>query len=170
MKKSNTKDGRLARLMKVCLALPEAYQENAAQHATFLVRKHTFAYYLNDHHGDGIISVCCKVLPGDNEALIAAHPEKFYMPAYIGPRGWVALRLDVSVDWSEVAELVVTSYKLVAPNRLAIGVNVEHVRAAASHAAKPQSPGRPALRPRTGPPLRRNEPRHARAKKAPKES
>src|ERR1017187_9785927 len=96
MKKAHTKDGRLARLMKICLALPEAIQESAARHATFLVRKAVFAYYLNDHHGDGIISVCCKVLPGDNEALVAAHPAKFYMPAYIGPRGWVALRLDVS--------------------------------------------------------------------------
>src|ERR1035437_5472833 len=89
MKKAYTKDGRLARLMKICLALPEAIQESAGRHATFLVRKSVFAYYLNDHHGDGIVSVCCNVLPGDNEALVAAHPAKFYMPAYIGPRGWV---------------------------------------------------------------------------------
>ena len=68
-------------------------------HAAFLVRKTVFAYYLNDHHGDGIISVCCKVLPGDNEALIAAHPERFYMPAYIGPRGWVALAW-MSAGWT----------------------------------------------------------------------
>src|ERR1019366_7371432 len=80
-----------------------------------------FAYYLNDHHGDGIVSVCCKVLPGDNEALVAAQPAKFYMPAYIGPRGWVGLRLDVSgLDWNEVAEMVVGSYKLIAPRRLAL--------------------------------------------------
>ena len=45
MKKAYTKDGRLARLMKICLALPEAIQEPAARHATFLVRKHVFAYY-----------------------------------------------------------------------------------------------------------------------------
>src|SRR5664279_496233 len=81
MKKAYTKDGRLARLMKICLALPEAIQEPAARHAAFLVRKHVFAYYLNDHHGDGIIAVCCKVLPGDNAALIAAQPKKFYMPS-----------------------------------------------------------------------------------------
>src|SRR6266496_3967144 len=139
MKKGHTKDGRLARLMKICLALPEAIQESAGRHATFLVRKSTFAYYLNDHHGDGIISVCCKVLPGDNEALIAAHPAKYYMPAYIGPRGWVALRLDVSgLDWNEVAELVVTSCKLVAPNRLALLANAEQARAAAAPVPKPR--------------------------------
>jgi hypothetical protein len=151
MKKGPTKDGRLARLMKICLALPEAIQESAARHATFLVRKSTFAYYLNDHHGDGIISVCCKVLPGDNEALVAAHPAKFYLPAYIGPRGWVGLRLDVSgLDWNEVAELVVGSYKLIAPKRLALLANSDRAKEAAVSGQ------------RTGPPARKNEPRRKR--------
>jgi predicted DNA-binding protein (MmcQ/YjbR family) len=60
------------------------------------------------------------VLPGDNATLIAAQPKKFYMPAYIGPRGWVALRLDIpGVDWNEVFELVRGSYRLVAPQKLA---------------------------------------------------
>ena len=159
MKKAYTKDGRLARLMKICLALPEAIQESASRHATFLVRKVVFAYYLNDHHGDGIISVCCKVLPGDNEALVAAQPAKFYMPAYIGPRGWVALRLDVGgLDWNEVAELVAGSYKLIAPKRLALLANSERVQAAAEAAPKPRS----GPRPRTGPPARKNEPRRKR--------
>ena len=148
MKKAYTKDGRLARLMKICLALPEAIQEPAARHAAFLVRKHVFAYYLNDHHGDGIISVCCKVLPGDNEALIAAHPERFYMPAYIGPRGWVALRLDVGgLDWNEVAELVVGSYRLIAPKRLALLANPDRAKEAAA-----------------SPPPRKNEPRRKRSR------
>ena len=76
--------------------------------------------------------MCCKVLPGDNEALVAAHPAKFYLPAYIGPRGWVALRLDVSgLDWNEVAELVVGSYKLIAPKRLALLANSDQAKAAA---------------------------------------
>jgi predicted DNA-binding protein (MmcQ/YjbR family) len=89
-------------------------------HAGFLVRKKTFAYFLNNHHGDGIVAVTGKVLSGDNKALVAAQPGRFYLPAYIGPKGWVALRLDVgAVDWDEVAELVATSYRLVAPQRLA---------------------------------------------------
>ncbi len=61
----------------------------------------------------------CLALPGDNAALSAAQPARFYLPAYIGPRGWVALRLDGGqVDWDEVAELVVGSYRLIAPKRL----------------------------------------------------
>jgi hypothetical protein len=153
MKKAFTKDGRLARLMKICLALPEAIQEPAARHATFLVRKSVFAYYLNDHHGDGIVSVCCKVLPGDNEALIAAHPARFYMPAYIGPRGWVALRLDVGgLDWNEVAELVVGSYKLIAPKRLALLADSGQAKEAVASTSA-----------RSRPPARKNEPRRQRS-------
>jgi hypothetical protein len=109
---------RLVRLTALCLALPEARREDKGDHAAFLVRKKTFAYYLNDHHGDGIVSVCCKVLPGENKFLVDANPEKFYMPAYIASRGWVGLRLDrASVDWSEVKELVRGSYIQLAPEK-----------------------------------------------------
>ncbi|MGD0544195.1 MAG: MmcQ/YjbR family DNA-binding protein [Candidatus Acidiferrales bacterium] len=119
MKKA-AEEPRLARVTQICLALPEATREVMGSHAGFRVRKKVFAYFLNDHHGDGIVSVCARVLPGDNTALIAAQPERFYLPAYIGPRGWVALRLDRgAVDWKEVAELVKTSYQLVAPKRVA---------------------------------------------------
>ena len=84
------------------------------------MRKKTFAWFLNDHHGDGIVAVTCKVLPGDNARLAAANPGRFYLPAYLGPRGWVALRLDLGeIDWDEVSELVAHSYKQIAPRRLA---------------------------------------------------
>ena len=110
---------RLQKLAKICVAFPGAAKEEMHGHMAFKVGKKTFAYYLNDHHGDGIVSVCCKVLAGDNERLIEANPRKFYMPAYIGARGWVALRLDrASVDWSEVQELVRGSYEQMAPKRL----------------------------------------------------
>jgi phosphoribosylglycinamide formyltransferase-1 len=113
-------DPRLARLTKIALALPEVTREYRGSHAQFLVRKKTFAYFLHDHHGDGIVAVTCKVLPGDNNALVAASPGRFYLPSYIGSRGWVALRLDAEpVDWDEVSELLLGSYRLMAPKRLA---------------------------------------------------
>ena len=112
-------DPRLVRLTRICQALPEVVREVKGQHAGFAVRKKTFAYFLSDHHGDGIVGVACKVLPGDNDALVAAHPSRFYRPAYLASSGWVALRLDrEKVDWSEVAELVTTSYRLLAPKTL----------------------------------------------------
>jgi len=106
-------DPRLTRLTKICLALAKTSRQDMGRHAAFRVGKRIFAYWLNDHHGDGIAAVTCKVLPGDNQRLAAAEPKRFYLPAYIGPRGWVGLRLDVGrVDWAEVSELVAGSYQL----------------------------------------------------------
>ena len=113
-------DPRLVRLSKICLAFPETARKDSGRHASFLVRNKTFAYWLDDHHGDGIVAVSCKTALGENADRIAADPARYYMPAYIGPRGWVALRLDVGdVDWDEVAELAAASYRLIAPKRLA---------------------------------------------------
>jgi hypothetical protein len=121
----SAEDRRLTRVSKICLALPEATRRDSGSHAAFLVRKRTFAYFLNDHHGDGIVSVACKVLAGDNSALAAAQPGRFYLPAYIGPRGWVALRLDIAEpDWQEVGELITGSYRLIAPGRLALSIKL----------------------------------------------
>ena len=118
-------DARLVRLTKIALALPEAERVVHGSHAQFLVRKKTFAYFLNDHHGDGIVAIACKALPGDNTALAASDPTRFYLPAYIGSRGWVALRLDVGpVDWDEVSELLKGSYRLTAPKKLAATVRL----------------------------------------------
>jgi hypothetical protein len=116
-------DTRLSQLTTICLSLPEAVRCDQGQHAAFTVRKKNFAWFLNDHHGDGIVSVCAKALPGENTALIAAHPQKFYLPAYVGPRGWVGLRLDRGkIDWDEVRDLITASYLQVAPKRLAAQV------------------------------------------------
>ena len=115
----------LTRLTKMCLVLPEAERILQGDHASFRVRKKVFAYFLNNHHGDGIVSVCAKAGPGDNTALASAQPDRFYLPAYIGPRGWVALRLDVGeIDWDEVGELMKDSYRRTAPKTLAAAVRL----------------------------------------------
>jgi hypothetical protein len=113
-------DRRLARLSKICLALPETHCRQSGSHAAFLVRKKTFAYFLDNHHGDGRVALACKVATGENADMVAAAPARFYLPAYLASNGWVALRLDVGeTDWSEVAELATDSYRLLAPKRLA---------------------------------------------------
>jgi phosphoribosylglycinamide formyltransferase-1 len=120
MVKKSSQSSRLDELTKICLALPEVTREDKGSHAAFLVRKKTFAYYLNDHHGDNIISVCCKVLPGENRFLVESGPDRFYLPAYIGSRGWIALRMDrAALNWTEVKELIHGSYLQVAPKKLA---------------------------------------------------
>jgi hypothetical protein len=115
-----SRQDRLDALTKICLALPETRRENKESHAAFLVGQKTFAYYLDNHHGDNIVSVCCKVLPGENRFLVESSPARFYLPAYIGPRGWIGLRMDLpKLNWSEVKELILGSYLQLAPKGLA---------------------------------------------------
>jgi len=123
MAKSRGEDPRLKRLSGICLALPESVRERRSSHAAFRVRSKIFAYYLDDHHGDGMVAVCCRTARGENVQWVAARGSTFYLPAYIGPRGWVGIRLDVGpIDWREVADFVQESYRLVAPKRLAAQV------------------------------------------------
>lgn len=113
-------DPRLSRVSQICLALAETSTERHGSHAAFIVAKKKFAYYLDNHHGDGIVAITCKVAPGDNHLLHKAQPERFYLPAYLASRGWVALRLDgAEIDWEEVEELIRESYRRTAPKRLA---------------------------------------------------
>jgi hypothetical protein len=122
----SVKDPRLAELIRIALALPEAKRKSCGTYTQFLVKKKTFAYFLNNHRDDGIVAVICKVLPGDNKALAEAQPRRFYLPAYTASKGWVALRLDVGkIDWDEVRELLFSSYISIAPKRLAELVKTE---------------------------------------------
>jgi predicted DNA-binding protein (MmcQ/YjbR family) len=119
MTRSPAEDRRLTRLTEICLALPEATRQCTGDHASFSVRDKKFAYYLDNHHGDGIVAVCFRTEPGENEVLLASDATRFYKPAYIGPRGWVGLRLDLGeLEWAEVADFVTDSYRLAAPKRL----------------------------------------------------
>ena len=116
---ANREAQTLKRLSQICLSLPESERRDRSDHADFRVRGKVFAYFLNNHHGDGIVSVCCKAALGENVDRASREPQRFYLPAYIGPRGWFGLRLDgEAIDWSEVRNLVELSFELVAPKRL----------------------------------------------------
>jgi predicted DNA-binding protein (MmcQ/YjbR family) len=109
----------LKKVSALALALPEAERAIHGNHADFRVRKKVFAYFLNDHHGDGIISVCVKSALGENVDRAGAQPDLYYLPAYIGHRGWFGMRLDRgTVDWREVKNILELSYRLVAPKSL----------------------------------------------------
>ena len=111
----------LARLRKVCLALPEAHEVEAWGEPTFRVRNKLFAMYAasNNHHGGGRPAVWCQAAPGNQALMVRAEPDRFFVPPYVGPSGWVGVWLDRRPDWSEVRELMRDSYRLVAPKRLA---------------------------------------------------
>ncbi|HZE72351.1 MAG TPA: MmcQ/YjbR family DNA-binding protein [Pyrinomonadaceae bacterium] len=112
---------RRERLIEVCRTLPEVNFEVVGQeHIAFRVRKKIFAYYLFDHHGDGIIAFCCKSSLSEQRRLIRDDSESFFVPAYLGARGWVAIRLDLDgVDWDTVRELARQAFQSIAPRKLA---------------------------------------------------
>jgi hypothetical protein len=102
------------RLRAICLALPEAVEQEAWGDPTWRVRGRIFAM---EKRGDGSPSVWLKAPPGAQEALVAAAPDRFFVPPYVGPKGWIGLRLEPA-DWDEVAAHVRTSFRLIAPKRL----------------------------------------------------
>jgi predicted DNA-binding protein (MmcQ/YjbR family) len=104
------------RLRKICLALPEAEERETWGDPTFRVRDKIFAM---EKRGDGRISIWCKAPPGSQMVLVGADPERFFVPPYVGHKGWVGVRLDNDPDWEEVAEIVRRSYRLTAPKKLA---------------------------------------------------
>jgi len=115
---------RRERLLKILRSLPEINDETVGDgHISFRVRKKIFAYYAFDHHGDGIIAFYCKSSLNEQRRLVKDDAESFFVPAYVGPRGWIAIRLDLDeVDWDMVNELARQAYLATAPRKLALMV------------------------------------------------
>lgn len=116
----------LERLCATCLALPEVTERLSHGSPAFFVRgKKTLAMYLDDHHGDGRLAIWCPAPPGAQADLVRQEPERFFVPPYVGGRGWLGLRLDVDVDWDEVAGVVEDAYRLVAPKKLVAALDAQ---------------------------------------------
>jgi hypothetical protein len=108
----------LERVTSVCLTLPGALVEREGRHASFSIGKKAFAYFLDNHHGDAIIGVCVRAPKLEAQGLARKEPKIFYLPAYIGGRGWVGIRVDAArVDWRDLADRIAESYRGVAPRR-----------------------------------------------------
>jgi hypothetical protein len=113
-------DVRRERLTALCRSLPGASAERAGVgHLAFKVGNRIFAYYTYDHHGDGKIALLCKAPPGEQARLVKEDPARYFVPPYVGPKGWIGVRLDAPrVDWPEVKNLAFAAYVLTAPDRL----------------------------------------------------
>ena len=116
------RDDVLDRLRRICLALPEAAEKSGPRPA-FQVRGKTYVMFMDNHHGDGRLAIWCKGAPGAQDVLVRSDPERFFVPPYVGPNGWVGVRLDRGLDWDEVAALVQDGYRAAAPKRLAALLN-----------------------------------------------
>ena len=109
------------RLRAICLSLPETAELEAWGDPTFRVRGKIFAMV---KRGDGRESLWCKAPPGSQAILVEADPGRFFVPPYVGHKGWVGMRIDEGPDWTEVEHLVRRSYGLTAPRKLAEQVGV----------------------------------------------
>ncbi len=109
----------IRRLREICLALPDAFEKEAWGECTFRVTGGSmFAMTDNDHHGSKRVAVWVKAPAMVQEILVHAAPKRFFVPPYVGSKGWVGVRLDHEVDWDELAEILRDGFLLSAPKRL----------------------------------------------------
>ena len=112
-------EAALARVREIALALPETTERLSHSAPSFFIRdKKTFVNFWDDHHGDGRLALWVAAPPGGQAQLAEQEPDRFFVPPYVGHRGWLGVRLDVDVDWDEVAGIVEDSYRQVAPKTL----------------------------------------------------
>lgn len=119
-------DEPLARVRQICLALPEVTERLSHGSPTFFVRdKKTFVSYLDNHHGDGRLALWCAAPAGAQGMLVEEEPDRFFVPPYVGGRGWIGVRLDRDVDWAEIAGIAEDAYRMVAPRKLVAELDLE---------------------------------------------
>jgi hypothetical protein len=109
----------VARIRQICLALPETSERRSHGAPTFFIRqKRSFLMVLTNHHGDGRFAIWCAAPEGMQDMLVAADGERFFVPPYVGHRGWLGMRLDRGIHWDELAGIVEDAYAEVAPVKL----------------------------------------------------
>ena len=109
----------LRSVRKICFGLAEAEERLSHGSPAFFVRQRQFVHYWNDHHGDGMHALWCAAPAGAQEMLVAADPELFFVPPYVGFRGWIGLNLDRAEGVDDIAGAIENAYRTVAPPRLA---------------------------------------------------
>ncbi|MEZ4517191.1 MAG: MmcQ/YjbR family DNA-binding protein [Chloroflexota bacterium] len=108
---------QLARVRALCMALPETSERLSHGEPTFFVHKRVFVMFANNHHDDGHLAVWLPVPPDAQESLIAADPQSYFRPPYVGGRGWVGIELERVSD-EDLAYHVQVAWELIAPKRL----------------------------------------------------
>jgi len=106
----------LARVRRICLAFPGAHEVEAWGEPTFRVKNKLFAMYASagNHHGGGTASVWVKSTPVNQQFMVHDKPRRYFIPPYVGPSGWVGVRLGGRVNWTEVADVLLDGYELTA--------------------------------------------------------
>jgi len=108
----------LVKLRKLIADLPETSEKLSHGAPTWWGGKKTFATFHDNHHGDGRVALWCKSTFEEQSTLVETKPDVFFVPPYVGPSGWVGVRLDGrKIDWSVVRDLLEDGWRMVAPQR-----------------------------------------------------
>jgi hypothetical protein len=116
-----TRDTTLERVRGVCLALPGTHERASHGAPSFFVgpaRGRCFVMFLDDHHADGRLALWCAAPRGAQEAYVTQSPEQYFVPPYVGHRGWLGVRLDRDLPWDEVSGAIEDAYVAIAPAKL----------------------------------------------------
>ena len=105
-------NGPIKRLREICLALPDTIEKEAWGECTFRAGGKMFAMTDNNHHESGHVAVWVKSPPMVQEILVHSDPTRFFVPPYVGHNGWVGVRLDVKVDWEQLAGILEDGRKM----------------------------------------------------------
>jgi hypothetical protein len=108
---------QLRRVRRLCGALPQTMEKLSHGEPTFFVGKKVYVMFANNHHNDGHIAVWIPVAAGLQASLLTTEPRKFFMPPYVGVRGWVGIELD-EIDDEELGAYILEAWRLIAPKRL----------------------------------------------------
>ena len=111
----------IERVRAICLRLPEVVEKPFGGHTAPAFRVRDKFFVMTSEDGS---SLTMKAPPGVQTILVGSDAERFFVPKYVGPKGWIGVRLDLrrQPDWDELAEMIVESYCLTAPKRLAAQV------------------------------------------------
>ena len=110
-------EDQIERVRRICLALPETSERLSHDEPTFFVHKKVFVMFANNHHNDGHIAIWLPVPPGFQADLLEESPQVFFMPPYVGHRGWIGIDLDQVSD-ADLKMYIHIAWELIAPKRL----------------------------------------------------
>ncbi len=106
-------------MRRSCLALAQATEKLSHGAPSFFINdKKCFVMFLDNHHNDGRLAIWCAAPLGVQANMVDEDPVRFFVPPYVGGRGWLGVRLDRDPDWREVARIVTDAYRCVAPKKL----------------------------------------------------
>jgi len=131
------------RARRLCLTLPESSEKPSHGRPSFWARGKMFAMFMDNHHGDERVALWLKAAPGVQAIVVGADPKRFFVPPYVGPSGWIGVRVDLDPDWHEVAEHVRAAHQ-------EASIAGRGKRAPAAKRAQPRKPARKPAQRRRG--------------------